>query len=118
IRKCIFFNKEVEELAQRLTTLFEQANWEVSPYSPQWGESNCVIPDPTVSGIWIGTPSSAPKNETRNRAKRLVSLLHQVPLVATLHFVRPDSGRAESRTSIQAIYDDPDALVVVVLAHN
>lgn len=121
IRRCVFGNNEVRDTAERLTVLFKNAGWMVSPNSPDWGESNCMLVgpnEPTPSGIWVGTPSPRSTPRTRERGKVLVRILGQVPLAATLHVVRIETARAsESRESIQGQYGDPDSLVVTVLAH-
>jgi len=122
VRKCLFNNNEVRDTAERLTVLFNSAGWDVSPHSPDWGESNCMILGPNEripTGIWIGTPNPQPASETRGRAKELVKFLGQVPLAASLHSVRVETGRAsESRTTIQGQYGDPDSIVVTVLGHE
>jgi hypothetical protein len=121
VRRCVFGNNEVRDTAERLTALFKNAEWIVSPNSPDWGESNCLLVgpnDPTPSGIWVGTQNSRPTPRTRERAKELVRLLNQVPLAATLHLVLMETARAsESRGSIQGRYGDPDSIVVTVLGH-
>jgi hypothetical protein len=117
IRYCVF-NRETRATAERLTALFTKAEWVVSPYSPDWGESNCLIDEPLASGIWVGTPNSAPTARTRERAKDLVQILNQVPLAAKLHSVRPETARSgPSRESIQGRYDPPDGIVVALLEH-
>ncbi|HMH12794.1 MAG TPA: hypothetical protein VK578_06770 [Edaphobacter sp.] len=119
IRKCQFNSKEIADTAERLTTLFERAKWNVSPHSPQWGESNCLFPDPLAAfGIWVGTPNPNPKAIARERAQQLVKLLNRIPLTASMHSVRVETARAESGQSEAATYGDPDAIVVVVLSHN
>jgi len=121
IRICIFNNNEVRDTAERLTALFKLADWKVSPWSPDWGESNCLMPPESLAtgfGIWVGTPSAVPNAVTQGRAKKLLELLQSIPLLAKLHKVRPDTGRAESGKTIEERYDDPDSLVVVVLSHS
>jgi len=120
IRRCSFDNQEVLDAANRLVALFQTAKWAVSPNSPDWGESNCLVPpnSSTESGMWVGTPSATPTSIARERAAKLVEILKKVPLVAKLHLVRPDTGRAESGKNIQGRYDDPDSLVLVVLYHT
>jgi hypothetical protein len=118
IRKCPFNIPEVRDTAERITAVFKQANWSVSPYSPEWGESNCLINDPVATGIWVGTPSPNPNNITKERAGELVNMLRHAHLAATLHAVRADTARAENRVSVQHTYDAPDDIVLVVLAHN
>ena len=114
IRRCVFPDVEVLDTAKRLMALFEAAGWIVSPGSPDWGESNCLMPDPTVSGIWIGTPSTIPNKETLGRATQLLGFLGNIPLAATAHSVLPSAGSAKQS---EQRYDDPDSIVVVVLAH-
>jgi hypothetical protein len=59
VRICVFGNNEVRDTAERLTALFKLAEWKVSPWSPDWGESNCLITPPNSStipaGIWVGS---------------------------------------------------------------
>jgi len=121
IRLCVFGNNEVRETAERLTVLFKSAGWIVSPHSPSWGESNCLFVgpnEPTPSGIWVGTPSTHPAQATKERAKEVIKFLNEIPFAATLHPVRAETARASPfRTSIQAKYDAPDAIVVTVLEH-
>jgi hypothetical protein len=121
VRRCVFGNNEVRDTAERLTALFKNTEWIVSPDSPDWGESNCLLVgpnEPTPSGIWVGTPNPRPTPRTRERAKELVRFLSEVPLAATLHFVGMETARAsESRESIQKLYGDPDSIVVTVLGH-
>jgi hypothetical protein len=121
VRICLFGNNEVRDTAERLTVLFKNAEWIVSPHSPNWGESNCLLVgpnEPTPSGIWVGTPNSRPTSETQERAKELVRFLGQIPLTATLHRVGIETGRSsESRTSIDDQYGAPDSIVVTVLGH-
>lgn len=125
VRICVFANNEVRDTAERLTALFKIAEWTVSPHSPDWGESNCLLPPNLTStglppsGIWVGTPSATPSGVTRGRVRKLVEFLSGVPLLATLHTVRPETVRAgPDRTSIQGRYDDPESIVVVVLSHS
>ena len=123
VRICIFGNNEVRDTAERLTALFKIAEWKVSPWSPDWGESNCLMTPPNSStmpaGIWVGMPNVTPNAVTQGRARKLLELLKEIPLVATLHSVRPDTGRlGPSRTTIQGRYEDPDSIVVVVLSHS
>ena len=122
VRLCVFGNNEVRDTAERLTSLFNLAEWKVSPWSPSWGESNCLFTPPdspaVPAGIWVGTPSATPDIVTQGRVRKLLELLEAIPLVATPHVVRPDTVRAgPSRTSIQGRYDDPDSIVVVLLSH-
>lgn len=123
VRICVFGNNEVRDTGERLTALFKLAEWKVSPWSPNWGESNCLITPPNSStipaGIWVGIPSATPNSVTQERARKLLELLEAIPLVATLHMVRPDTGRlGPSRTTIQGRYEDPDSIVIVVLSHS
>jgi len=122
VRICIFNNNEVRGTAERLTALFKLAEWKVSPWSPDWGENNCLMPPESLAtgfGIWVGTPSAIPNAVTQGRARKLLELLKSIPLLAKLHKVRPDTVRAgPSQTSIQGRYDDPDSIVIVVLAHS
>jgi len=122
VRICIFNNNEVRDTAERLTALFKLAEWKVSPWSPDWGESNCLMPPESLAtgfGIWVGTPSAVPNAVTQGRAKKLLELLQSIPLLAKLHKVRPDTGRlGPSRTTIEGRYDDPDSIVIVVLSHS
>jgi hypothetical protein len=121
VRICIFGNTEVRDTAERLTVLFRNAEWTVSPHSPNWGESNCLFVGPNESipsGIWVGTPNSRPTSEAQERAKELVRFLGQIPLTATLHQVGKETARSsESRTSIVEQYGAPDSIVVTVLGH-
>jgi hypothetical protein len=122
VRICIFGNIEVRDTAERLTDLFGNAEWTVSPHSPNWGESNCLLVgpnEPTPSGIWVGTPNSRPTSETQDRAKELVRFLGRIPLTVTLHRVGMETARSsESRTSIDERYGAPDSIVVTVLGHS
>ena len=123
VRICVFGNHEVRDTAERLTALFKLAEWNVSPLSPDWAESNCLVMPPNSSaisdGIWVGMPSATPDSVTQGRARKLLELLKAIPLVAMLHVVRPDTGRSgSSGTTIQGRYDDPDSIVVVVLSHS
>jgi hypothetical protein len=121
VRRCIFNNNEVQDTAERITVLFENAEWIVSPYSPDWGESNCMFVgpnEPAPSGIWIGTPNPSPTARTRDRANELAQIFGKVPLAATLHIVRIETARASrSRESIQGQYGDQDSIVVTILEH-
>lgn len=121
VRRCEFNNNEVRDTAERLTTIFKNAEWIVSPNSPDWGDSNCLIvrpSEPIPSGIWIGTPNPHPTPRTRERAEKLVRIFGRVPLAATLHFVRTATARAsESRESILGEYGDTDGIVVVILGN-
>jgi hypothetical protein len=118
---CVFGNNEVRDTAERLTDLFKNAEWTVSPHSPNWGESNCLLVgpnEPTPSGIWVGTPNSRRTSETQERAKELVRFLGRIPLTATLHRVGIETARSsESRTSIDEQYGALDSVVVTVLGH-
>jgi hypothetical protein len=118
IRICVVFNNEVRDTAERLTTILELAKWRVAPNSPNWGESNCLINDPTGAGIWLGTPSTTPDTITQGRAIKLLGFLQAIPLLATLHKVEPITARAESGKTIEERYDDPDSIVIVVLSHS
>jgi hypothetical protein len=108
VRICVFGNNEVRDTAERLTVLFDKAEWVVSPHSPNWGESNCLLVgpnEPIPFGIWVGTPNPRPTLRTHERAKELVRFLGQIPLVASLHRVGIETARAsESRESINEQY--------------
>jgi len=117
IRKCQFNDKEAGDTATRLTALFELARWDVSMHSPQWGESNCLIDDPTASGIWIGIPNHRPEPRTQEITQQLLQFFRNVPLTAILHAVHSEVARGESGRNIVAQYGDADSIVVVVLAH-
>lgn len=115
-RICVFGNNEVRDTAERLTALFKKAEWDVSPHSPKWGESNCMLVgpnEPIPSGIWVGTPNPRPTPRVRERAKELVRCLSQIPLAATLHRVGIETARSsESRESINEQYGDPGSMRV------
>lgn len=116
VRICVFGNNEVRDTAERLTALFKKAEWDVSPHSPKWGESNCMLVgpnEPIPSGIWVGTPNPRPTPRVRERAKELVRCLSQIPLAATLHRVGIETARSsESRESINEQYGDPGSMRV------
>lgn len=118
IRRCQFNGNEVLDTAKRLVSIFKLAKWRVSPRSPDWGESNCVLPPnpSTPTGLWIGSPSTTPTPATRQRIGKLLEFLKKIPLAAIPHFVRPDTVRGENGQSIPERYDDPDSIVVVVLS--
>jgi hypothetical protein len=121
VRRCEFNNNEARDTAERLTVFFKNAEWIVSPNSPDWGESNCLFVgpnEPIPTGIWVGTPNSRPTPRTQERAKELARLLGQIPLAATLHFVRIETARSgPSRENIVEEYGDPDSIVVTILGH-
>lgn len=117
IRKCSFNDKEESDTAGRLVAIFKLAEWNVSPHSPEWGESNCLIDDPTASGIWIGAPNRRPEPATQETIEKLLGYFETVRLTATLHPVRIETARAENRMSILEEYGDPDSIVIVILGH-
>ena len=122
VRKCEFNDNEVRDTAVRLTALFERAGWSVSPNSPDWGESNCLLVGPNQplpSGIWVGTPNPHPTRRALERAKDLVQMLGQVPLAAAVHGVQTETARAgPARESIVEKYGDADSIVVSVIGNR
>jgi hypothetical protein len=116
IRVCRFEN-ESRATAARLTALLEASKWRVDPHSAEWGESNCLIDNPTATGVCVGTPNSVPSEVSRARSAALVKSLGGIPLAAALHTVRPETARAENGQSVIARYEDSRAIVVVVMPH-
>lgn len=121
IRRCLFNDNEARDTANRLTVLFGEAGWAVSPGSPDWGESNCMIIEHNAalpSGLWVGTPNAKPTLRARDRARKLIQIFGRIPLYAELHTIRVETARAtEDNRSFLEEYDNPDAVVVSVMAH-
>lgn len=121
VRRCLFTDNEARDTAERLTELFRSAGWAVSPGSPDWGEPNCMIIEHNAavpSGIWVGMPNPSPTPRTRDRTKELIQILGRIPLSAELHPVLLDTARStKDNRGFQERYDDPDAIVVSVMAH-
>jgi hypothetical protein len=111
---------EVRDTADRLTVLFGEAGWTVSPHSPEWGESNCgfVGPnEPAASGVWVGMPNLHPTPTTRERSGELIRYLSEIPLATKAHLVGIETVRANKSKQWISTYGDADSIVVIVLEH-